>query len=398
MPNEFKEISPEELKLMVKKLRFLDKSNNALIGLQDKIERMCQLHYDMILSHDIRNILEIGLSKFHELIKTEVCSVYFVDEKKFEFVHKISIPATHSVIIQQEIEAQIKAGTFGWVINNGLPTCVPAEVIGKESNQHLSVIIAPLSNKKRTIGVVIVVFEQDSDFIRQQTLKLLYIIASFLSLSLENAFLFTDLKQSYFDTIRAVANSVEARDPYTRGHSQRVGKIAKVIAGEFDWDQERKELIDWGAVLHDVGKIGIPDSILNKPSRLTNEEYSIIKNHPRIGAEIVKEISFLKPVMYYILEHHERFDGKGYPRGLDGKNISIEGRILAIADTYDAMTSNRPYRNGMEPEVAIKEILNNAGTQFDPQIVDAFHNSCREGRMDHLLRPQSSIATANLHS
>lgn len=398
MPNEFKKISPHELKLMFKKMRFLDESNSALIGLQDKIERMCQLHYDMILSHNIRNILEMGLSKFHELVRTEVCSVFFVDEKKFEFVHKISIPATHSTIIKQEIEAQIKSGTFGWVINNGLPTCVPTEVIGKETNHQLSIILAPLSNKKRTIGVATVVFEQDEDFVRQQTLKLLYIVASFLSLSLENAYLFTDLKKSYFDTIRAVSNSVEARDPYTRGHSQRVGKIAKVIAEELHWNQEQKELIDWGAVLHDVGKIGIPDGILNKPGRLTNEEYSVIKSHPVIGAEIVKEISFLEPVMFYILEHHERFDGKGYPGGMDRKNISLEGRILAIADTFDAMTTDRPYRKALEPEVAIKEILDNAGTQFDPEIVDAFESSWRAGRLNNLLKPQSLITLDNSDS
>jgi len=379
------QISPQELKLMIKKLHFLDESNSALIGLQDKIERMCQLHFDMILSHDIQDILEMGLAKFHELVKTEVCSVFFVDEKKFEFVHKLSIPATHSMIIQQEIEAQMKSGAFGWVINKGLPTSVPTEIIGKETNRQLSVILAPLSNKKRTLGMAAIIFEQDEDFERQQTLKLLYIIAGFFSMSLENAYLFNDLKQSYFDTIRAVSKSVEARDPYTNGHSYRVGKIAKLIAEELNWSQEEKNFIDWGAVMHDVGKIGIPDGILNKPSQLNNEEYSIIKSHPTIGAEIVKEISFLEPVMPYVLEHHERYDGKGYPKGLARENISIQGRVLAIADTFDAMTTNRPYRKGFKPERAVKEILDNAGTQFDPEMVEAFDRSWRLNNRQFLL-------------
>lgn len=146
-----------------------------------------------------------------------------------------------------------------------------------------------------------------------------------------------------------------------------------------------------GAVLHDVGKIGIPDGILNKSGRLTNEEYSVIKSHPVIGAEIVKEISFLEPVMLYILEHHERFDGKGYPKGLAQKDISLEGRILAIADTFDAMTTDRPYRKGMDPQVAVKEILDNAGSQFDPDIVNAFESAWRSGRLNHLLKPEPLI-------
>jgi putative nucleotidyltransferase with HDIG domain len=309
-----------------------------------------------------------------------------VDEQGFEFIHKVSIPEELSSTVQREIDAQIKSGTFGSIISSGNPACVPTEFFIGEGNQSLRIIIAPLSHKERTIGVVVIIFEEDQDFIRQQTLKLLYILAGFFSLAIQNAYLFNDLKRSYFDTIRAIVNSVEARDPYTKGHSHRVGRIARAVANELDWSDDEIELIDWGGMLHDVGKIGVNDAILNKPGKLDKNEYEAIKLHPLIGAQIVKGISFLEPVVPYILEHHERFNGKGYPQGLVGENISIKGRVLAVADVFDAVTTDRPYQKALDPEVAFKEIIaKNALSQFDPKIVDAFKRAWLSGKIEKKL-------------
>ena len=373
-------IDSNEFESMVKKLRFLDGSNRALQSVQDKIEGLSYFFSGMVLSHDIDSILETGLAKFNEIVNTMVCSVFLLERGGFEFFHKMSIPEGFSSLIQKEVDAHIDSGAFGWVINKGLPTCIPSEVFREDKNRAFNTMLAPISNKHRTIGVAVIVFEEDQDFIRQQNQRLLHILSSFFSLSLENAYLFSDLKTSYFDTIRAVTNSVEARDPYTRGHSNRVGQIARAVAEELDWTQSELELIDWGGMLHDVGKIGIPDAVLNKPGKLTNEEYEMIKSHSLIGADIVKGVSFLEPVVPYILEHHERFDGRGYPQGLVGEDISIKGRLLAVADTFDAMTSDRPYRKGFDPEYAFKEIMRNANTQFDPKIVAAFKRSWSSGK------------------
>ncbi len=375
------QIESDDLSSVVEKLHFLEESNNALVAIQDKLDRLRYFHSEMVVSYDIHHILEKGLAKFQELVETKVCSIFLVDERGFEFVHKISIPGELSSIVQEEVDAQIQSGTFGWIINSGIPACVPAEIFRGEGNKLQSVIIAPLSHKERTMGVVVIVFEEDQDFIRQQTLKLLYILAGFFSLTLQNAFLFNDLKRSYFHTIQGITNSIEARDPYTRGHSNRVGQIAKAIAEELNWSGDDVELIDWGGMLHDVGKIGIHDAILNKPGELEDEEYEAIKLHPLIGAQIVKGISFLEPVVPYILEHHERFNGKGYPRGLTGEDISVEGRLLAVADVFDAMTTDRPYQEAFKTEVAVKKILRNANTQFDPKVIKAFEMSWRSGKL-----------------
>jgi len=364
-----------------KRLQYLDEQNRALVSIQDKLERLSDFRSDMILSHDIPEILQSGIAKFQELVKTEACSVFLVDENGFEFRHEISIPEHFAQLMEKELDAQIMSGTFGWIINSGHPACVPTEVFGKGDHRKLSVMIAPLSNKERTLGAVSIVFEQDEDFIRQQTLKLLYILSSFFSLSLENAYLFEDLKKSYFDTIRAVANSVEARDAYTRGHSNRVAEISKIIAAEMGWGRRDLEMIDWGGVLHDLGKVGISDSILNKPGKLTDEEFVIMKSHPSIGAQIIGGIAFLEPLMPYIAQHHERYDGRGYPAGFKGEEIAIQGRLLAIADTYDAMTSDRPYRKGLAAQIAYDEILKCNGTQFDPVIVRAFEKAFKAGKI-----------------
>ncbi|NPV04393.1 MAG: HD domain-containing protein [Syntrophaceae bacterium] len=366
---------------MQKRIQYLDEQNRALVAIQDKLERLSDFRSDMILSHDIPEILQSGIGKFQELVKTEACSVFLVDENGFEFRHEISIPDRVAALMEKEIDAQIMSGTFGWIISSGTPACVPAEVFGKSDGRKLSVMIAPLSNKERTLGAATIVFEQDEDFIRQQTLKLLYILSGFFSLSLENAYLFADLKKSYFDTIRAVANSVEARDAYTRGHSNRVAAVAKIIAAEMGWGRRDLEMIDWGGVLHDLGKVGITDTILNKPGRLTDEEFAIMKTHPTIGAQIIGGIAFLEPLLPYIAQHHERYDGRGYPAGLKGEEIAIQGRLLAIADTYDAMTSDRPYRKGLDARIAYDEILKCSGSQFDPVLVRAFEKAFKAGKI-----------------
>jgi len=373
----------DEYASLIEKMHFLEESNSALVVIQDKLERLSCFHSEMVLSYDIQHILGKGLAKFQEIVETKVCSVFLVDEQGFEFIHKVSIPEELSSTVQREIDAQIKSGTFGSMISSGNPVCIPTEVFIGEDNQSLRIIIAPLSHKERTIGVVVIIFEEDQDFIRQQTLKLLYILAGFFSLAIQNAYLFNDLKRSYLDIIRAITNSIEARDPYTKGHSHRVGQIARAIAKELDWSDDEIELIDWGGILHDMGKIGINDAVLNKPGKLNEEEYKAIKLHPSIGAQMVKGISFLEPVVPYILEHHERFDGKGYPQGLAGENISIKGRVLAVADVFDAVTTDRAYHKALDPEVAFKEVIvKNALSQFDPKIVDAFERAWLSGKIE----------------
>jgi len=184
--------------------------------------------------------------------------------------------------------------------------------------------------------------------------------------------LYIDMKSVYLQTIEALSKSLDAKDTYTSGHSSRVKDYSLRLAHFMKLTDKQIQNIEKAALLHDIGKIGIDDSILRKPSGLTNDEYNEIKMHPVIGADILENINFLKEISKIIRHHHERYDGRGYPNGLKGDEISIEAAILAIADVYDAMTSNRPYRNSLDTQTALDEIRVNSGTQFNPQVTNAF--------------------------
>ena len=186
-------------------------------------------------------------------------------------------------------------------------------------------------------------------------------------------------EQVSLNSIMAIAHTIDAKDAYTSGHSMRVAKCAAEIARKLGWSEEEIRNIYHIGLLHDIGKIGVPDSILNKPSRLSDEEFAQIKKHPVIGGEILKNIHMIRGVADGALYHHERYDGKGYPNGLKGEEIPLCARIIAIADTYDAMTSNRIYRAKLPDPKVVAEFERCRGTQFDPKLTDLFIGMLNEG-------------------
>jgi len=190
-----------------------------------------------------------------------------------------------------------------------------------------------------------------------------------------------ELSRAYLDTVNAVVNTLEARDPYTRGHTERVTRIAKSIALKMGICDEELFIIELGALLHDVGKIGVSDAILRKPGPLDSQEYMQIREHPDKGRAILSNIAYLQRAIPCVLHHHERFDGNGYPEHLAGFRIPLPGRIISVADAFDAMTSDRPYRKGLPVRRAIAELRRNAGRQFDPAVVEAFLKIWRRGKL-----------------
>lgn len=184
--------------------------------------------------------------------------------------------------------------------------------------------------------------------------------------------LYVDMRNLYLSTIESLTKTIEAKDPYTSGHAARVEKYSVKLGEACGLEYKRIENIRTAAILHDIGKIAIHDSILNKASRLTREEYEKIMTHPTVGADIIGKIDFFKDVTNIVRYHHERYDGRGYPEGLTGDEIPIEAGILAIADAYDAMTSNRSYRKALSKEEALLEIENNKGMQFHPELAEKF--------------------------
>ncbi len=244
----------------------------------------------------------------------------------------------------------------------------------------------PLMAKGKILGTLAVVRITNSHLFSQGQLSGLAILASKAGTALENSNLYENLKKTYLATVEALANAVEARDSYTRGHTERVYLLSCAIAEVLGWSKEQLGDLKIGALLHDIGKIGVPDSILNKPGPLTPEELAIMKKHPTTGAKMIDSIAFLKPALPYILYHHERHDGLGYPLGLKGDDIPLPGRLLAVVDTIDAITSDRPYRKGRPIEVAIDEILRYSGAQFNPIVVDACQEAYKKGKLKFLFQ------------
>jgi len=181
-----------------------------------------------------------------------------------------------------------------------------------------------------------------------------------------------DTRQAHLQTIILLANIIEARDVYTRGHVERVQNYAIELGQALNWSSDDMVVLEYGALLHDVGKITIPESILNKPGNLTPDELAIIQKHTTAGAKIIEGITHLQQALPYILYHHERWDGTGYPKGLKGEAIPREGRLLTLVDVYDALTSERPYHKEMKFEDALALIRREAGEHFDPQMAEVF--------------------------
>ncbi len=233
-------------------------------------------------------------------------------------------------------------------------------------------ISMPVVVHDRLHGVINLVVCSQTKRIQAGQVDVLRILAGSAGTAIVNFHLYQDLESSYVQAIAALTSAIEARDQHTAGHTDRVIDLAKVLAIELGWDNRRIEDLVIGCTLHDVGKIAIPDAILNKNGALNAEERERMLRHPLDGLKIIANVDRLKPAIPYILSHHERWDGTGYPRGLRGEQIPIEGRLLAVVDTFDAIISDRPYRKGATISHALAEIRRSAGTQLDPEIVDSF--------------------------
>jgi putative nucleotidyltransferase with HDIG domain len=240
-----------------------------------------------------------------------------------------------------------------------------------------SALCVPIMNREKVHGVVVLCerLSEEREPIDAKKIRLCQAMVSQMGVAVEIGKLYEILVDQLMETVLAMAETVEKKSPWTAGHSKRVTQYALMLAEELGWQKESLEELRIAGLLHDIGKIGVPGSILNKVGKLSEEEYPIIKRHPEDGAQILSRIRMLRPYIPIIRYHHEWMDGNGYPDGLRGSEIPLGARILAIADAYDAMTADRPYRQGFPKEEAVQRLVKAAGTQFDPELVDAFKRS-----------------------
>ena len=240
-------------------------------------------------------------------------------------------------------------------------------------------LVCPVVLKSR-LAAILAVGEKVSgqDFLAHD-LEMLRVLSESAAMAIENARLYKDLQDAYVSTVRLLVSRIEEKDPYTHGHTERVAAYAVGIAQELGFIPEEVQRIQFGAFLHDIGKVHTEDHVLHKPGALTEEEWRMVKMHPLRGAEMVKGVRFLERVTDMIRHHHERVDGRGYPDGLKGDEISTAAKIVNVADAFDAMTTDRPYRAGLTMEQAIAQMTEKAGSQFAAEIVEVFVRGLESG-------------------
>ncbi len=276
------------------------------------------------------------------------------------------------------VSANHKAGIVGTVWTSGqaqIVNDVHSDLRLMEDVDAVSALMcAPLKAKEKIVGVILVGNDLPVAYTAED-LKLFTTLTFLAASVIENAGLYEQLNHAFQATLCTLAETIEKRDPYTGNHTKRVVEYSLAIGKTLGLSAQDMIRLQMGAVLHDIGKIGVRDNVLLKDSRLTEEEFQQIKKHPVYGQEIVANIPGLKSAVDGVMQHHEKFDGTGYPRGLKGDQIDMTARIIAVADSFDAMTSNRPYRDGLSLDVAFEELKKYSGSQFDPAVVDAFFAS-----------------------
>ncbi|NPA39623.1 MAG: GAF domain-containing protein [Thermodesulfobacteria bacterium] len=329
-------------------------------------------------SLEFEEIRRRSIEAIMELLNCEAASLLFYDEEKEELYFDVALGEKAEKV--KTIRLKLGQGIAGWVALHKEPLIIndvqndPRFFKGADKKSGFTtrnMICVPVMVRNKLLGVIQAINKRQGDF-TEEDLELLTALSHQIAVAIENARLYNELKETFFNVVFALADTIEKRDPYTGGHTRRVMTYSVAIGEEMGLPKDQLELLKLSAILHDIGKIGIKDDVLLKQSRLTKEEYELIKKHTIFGEEILKHIKQMKEVIPGVKYHHERPDGKGYPEGLKGDQIPLIARIIAVADTFDAMVTDRPYRKGLSFETAIEELKRCSGTQFDPKAVEAF--------------------------
>ncbi|MCS7202163.1 MAG: HD domain-containing protein [Dictyoglomus sp.] len=364
---------------------------NRIINLEERIKELNilqEIGFQINSTFRLKDLLNLIMTLSKETLEAEASSLMLLDEKTNDLTFEIALGEKGDVI--KKFRIPLGEGIAGWVAKTGEPLIAnnveedprfAKKYDSATSFRTKSILCVPLKTKEKIVGVIEVLNKKGNDNFDENDLNLLQAIANQAAIAIENARLYQNLKELFFDTVESLAFAIEAKDPYTHGHSRRVTQYSELIAEEMGFDENFIEKIRLSALLHDIGKIGIDEVILRKKEKLTEEERKEIEKHPLVGRKILEPLSSLEDIIPGVEEHHERYDGSGYPKKLKGEQISILGRIIAVADTLDAMTSDRPYRKGLSMDVAIMEIENQKGKQFDPLVVSALLSLWQKGKL-----------------
>ncbi len=320
------------------------------------------------------------------LTESEVGSLLLVDEEKNELFFEVALGEKGEKV--KEIRLKMGEGIAGWVAKTGETVIIddvqndPRFFKGADKKSSFvtrNMMCVPVKSEGKVIGVLQAINKLKAGKFTKDDLEGFISLADQVAIAIEKSRLYQELRDTFFCAAEALADAIEKRDPYTGGHTKRVLQYSVAIGKYLDLKESELELLRLAAVLHDIGKIGIEDSILRKKDKLNPDEYEKVKQHPVWGAEIMGHIKQLKDVIPGMRYHHERMDGNGYPDHLRDSEIPIIAKIISVADTFDAITTERPYQESLSVNVAFKELRGSTGTQFDSRVVEAFLKAYEAG-------------------
>ncbi len=361
--------------LYLKEKAFLDETEkrkkDTVLELKAKTEELSlrSYIYDAIESGagDTDRVFEHIVDLALKVVEGDCSLLAFFDDASKEFYPKV-FSGNHDRAVVEATVKKLK-DLLGEVVERKEALLIHSE---KRSEIAPSLICAPLLIRGYVFGVLCVRKKQYREAFTQKDLHYILSLTKRASLNIENKMLYESIYSNLLNTFKSLVTSIQTRDSYTEEHSFRMCQRAVEVARAMQCADDQIESLQIAGWLHDVGKIAIPDSVLMKPGRLTDEEYAIIKTHPDLGVQIIRHVILFEREVTLIQHHHERWDGRGYPHGISGEQIPLESRILAVTDTFDAMTNNRPYRKALSVETAVEELKKNKWTQFDGNVVDAF--------------------------
>ena len=341
------------------------------------LQMACDSLTNIVSVEGIAILLEKSIDDEKQLVVAAGSGLIDIDSRMASVLYSLLVEDINSgkeALLDSEVDSPFK---HDWPEN--IRNIIAVPLCGKNKAESHNDGAAGVQSDTRIIGLMVAINRVDKQDFDSTDVKLFNSVANGCAVFIENGRLFNDLKTLFIGSLKALTRSIDAKDRYTHGHSERVAFISRWIAErlaeEEPLDQEQIHRIYLAGLLHDIGKIGIDEAVLRKKGKLTVEEYECIKKHPLIGAGILREIKQMHDIVPGVLCHHERIDGKGYPGGLTGEQIPLVGKIIGLADGFDAMTSKRTYRNARTVEQALAEIEKGLGTQFDEKVGRVFLDS-----------------------
>lgn len=357
---------------------------NKVGELNDLLHAFKMLNSDLDLQEVLNNIL----NQMVGVVKAEAGTLWLLNEEN-QVIEAVAVKGPVSEVVF-DIKMQLNEGIVGKVVGTGVAELI--EDVSKHSDwskrvdddsgfETKSMITVPLIAKGKVLGALQLINKQEVSFFTDGDINLALTLSNQSALALHNSQMYDELNRMFLSMVRTLVKTLDARDPYTAGHSERVAKYSVWIAERMGFEQNMLDELYKAALMHDIGKIGIPDAILLKRSKLTDEEFDVIKQHTVIGASILSHMepkSALQYAVHTARSHHEKMNGKGYPDGLVGNEIPLFARIVGVTDAFDAMTTVRPYSNGLSYELAKEELIRCKDFIFDGEIVDVFANIIEE--------------------